>query len=102
MISCRVSRREYKVQQGRLPVHRSAAQPLLRLHFQVVFAGRARPRREWARGRRGAQGEWHLPVESTEAARLVRLVTRMAEGRSGEINHAPPNTTDDGATGGDM
>jgi len=65
MISCRVSRREYKVPQGQLPVHLPAVRPLLRLHFQVVFAGRAGPRREWARGRRGAQSEWHLRVAST-------------------------------------
>ena len=78
MISCRVSRREYKAQQGKLSVHLPAVRPLLRLHFQVVFSW---PRREWARGRRGARSEWHRRVlpggqrGQQLPRRLLRLVT---------------------------
>ena len=89
MISCRVSRREYKAQQGKLSVHLPAVRPLLRLHFQVVFSW---PRREWARGRRRARSEWHrrvlpgdqrgqLPSKAAEAGDLQG----WRRDRSGEV-----------------
>lgn len=99
MISCRVSRREYKAQQGRLPVPLPAEyllRPLLRLHFQVVLSW---PRRRWARGRRGARSEWHLRVSPKGPPRPAAPKAGEAgdlQGcggdRSGAIDHAPPNT----------
>lgn len=96
MISCRVSRREYKAQQGKLSVHLPAVRPLLRLHFQVVFSW---PRSEWARGRRGARSEWHLRGFARRAARpaapkaLLRLVTcRDVGGTEVEKSSMPRQT----------
>lgn len=106
MISCRVSRREYKAQQGKLSVHLPAERPLLRLHFQVVFLGRGESGRV-ADVARGASGIFVFcqagsEASSSQGAAEAGNLQGWRRDRSGEINHAPPNTTDDGATGHDM
>ena len=97
MISCRVSRRECKAQQGTT----AAETPLPSRLFLAAE-------------RVGAWQTWREErvASSCFARRAARQAAPKAaeagdlqgwrRDRSGEVNHAPPNTTDDGATGHEL
>jgi hypothetical protein len=105
MISCRVSRREYKARQGKLPGHltcKARARPgwlpqlpaVRLLHFQVVLLGRGE---EHANGRVAVVELWCKASAVLVLPPLMSHLHASEAGnwgaRSGEVNNRTPRQT---------